>query len=211
MQLWDRIDDVRAQIDVLEHPFYVRWSAGELTRDELALYAGEYRHAVVALARCSADAALDAPALRAHADEEAAHVELWDRFAAAVGTEGGRAPLPQTAACAAAWAGGSTLLERLVGMYAIEASQPAISLAKLEGLRTHYGLDTPDATAYFELHADRDVEHAAAGRALIQRLVADAETVDQDALVARAEAVLNGNWLLLDGVDQGSTSPRRIA
>jgi pyrroloquinoline-quinone synthase len=44
------IDAARERWNVLEHPFYVRWERGELTRDELARYAGEYRHAVLALA-----------------------------------------------------------------------------------------------------------------------------------------------------------------
>src|SRR6185503_7856888 len=54
---WSRLEEVRARWNVLEHPFYQRWSAGELSRDELARYAGEYRHAVVALADAAAGAA----------------------------------------------------------------------------------------------------------------------------------------------------------
>ena len=86
MDLWSRLDDVRARWDVLEHPFYTRWSAGELSREDLARYAGQYRHAVVALAQ-AADRAAHAASraeraeLAAHAGEEAAHVSLWDAFA----------------------------------------------------------------------------------------------------------------------------------
>jgi pyrroloquinoline-quinone synthase len=206
MDFWDRIEAVRSENDVLEHPFYQRWSAGSLTAEELARYAGEYRHAVVALASCAAGAARVAPTelaagLEAHAAEEADHVELWDRFAQATGARCDRAPLPQTESCARTWACAEDpgLLERLVSIYAIERAQPEISIAKLAGLRAHYGLDTPDATAYFELHAERDVEHAAAGRALIERLLPGA---DEDQLVDRARSVLRANWALLDGVDR---------
>ena len=69
------IDAARERWNVLEHPFYTRWENGELTHDELARYAGEYRHAVVALARAARTAGL-------HAEEEAAHISLWDDFAA---------------------------------------------------------------------------------------------------------------------------------
>ena len=48
--LFAQIEAVREAWDVLRHPFYARWSRGELTREELARYAGQYRHAVVALA-----------------------------------------------------------------------------------------------------------------------------------------------------------------
>ena len=54
MNLIERIDDARRRWNVLDHPFYLRWERGELTRDELAFYAGEYRHAVVALADAAA-------------------------------------------------------------------------------------------------------------------------------------------------------------
>jgi pyrroloquinoline quinone (PQQ) biosynthesis protein C len=94
MDVLARLDETRSAIDVLEHPFYRRWSAGELRSGELCGYAGEYRHAVIALARASALAADCAVVservgdgvradLRAHAEEEAAHVELWERFALA--------------------------------------------------------------------------------------------------------------------------------
>src|SRR5437870_13452119 len=84
------LDQMRAAINVLEHPFYERWSAGELTACELSCYAGEYRLAVRALAEASRLAAEKSePAqlatLRAHAREEADHVELWERFASAAG------------------------------------------------------------------------------------------------------------------------------
>ena len=52
------IDAARERWNVLEHPFYTRWERGELTREELARYAGEYRHAVVALARAARTARL---------------------------------------------------------------------------------------------------------------------------------------------------------
>jgi pyrroloquinoline-quinone synthase len=205
MDLFARIDAVRARRDVLAHPFYQRWSAGELTRDDLALYAGQYRHAVVALATATERAAQDVPALAPHAREEAEHVALWDGFVDEVGGDAAAAPVAETERCAAVWAGSpeDSPLERLVGIYAIEASQPAISAVKAAGLRSRYGVDEPAATAYFDLHAERDVEHAREGRELIERLL---DGADEDALVARADAVLAANWQLLDGVERSLES-----
>jgi pyrroloquinoline-quinone synthase len=206
MEFWSQLDAVRERHDVLAHPFYQRWSAGELTREELAVYAGQYRHAVVALAEASAGAARTAatPELRTdlgrHAAEEASHVALWDDFAAAVGGSAGDAPAAETQACAQAWAGDEDrpLLASLVALYAIESAQPAIAATKRTGLAAHYGIEREGA-AYFTLHETLDVEHAAAGRALIEEHL---EGADADALVAEAEAVLRANWELLDGVER---------
>ena len=205
MDLWSRLADVHSRWNVLDHPLYVRWSRGDLAAEDLALYAGQYRHAVVALARAADGAAHAATAteraeLAAHAGEEAAHVALWDEFARAAGTEGQQPAAPETAVCAEAWAGeGRDLLGHLVALYAIESAQPAISRVKADGLREHYGFDAGPATAYFDLHAERDVEHAADGRALIAERL---DGADEDELVAEAERVLRANWTLLDGVER---------
>ena len=204
MDVIDRLDAVRERWNVLRHPFYLRWSAGTLERSELAFYAGEYRHAVVALAEATARAAEAAePRLSAelsrHAVEEAAHVSLWDDFAAALRARTDRTPRPETASCAEAWTGGDDLIERLAVLYAVESAQPAISQAKLDGLRTHYamGADEPGA-AYFAVHSERDHEHAAQSRRLLRDRAGEG---DADRLAERAEAALRGNWQLLDGVD----------
>jgi pyrroloquinoline-quinone synthase len=202
VDLWSRLEDVHARWNVLEHPFYERWTTGRLSRGDLARYAGQYRYAVVAIAQ-AADRAAGAGrsvALAVHAGEEAAHVALWDQFAGAAGTDGPQPAEPETEACAAAWAGdGRDLLGHLVALYAIESAQPAISRAKADGLREHYGFASGPATAYFDLHSERDREHAAEDRELIiERL----ESADEDALVVEAERVLKANWVLLDGVER---------
>jgi pyrroloquinoline-quinone synthase len=189
MNLIERLDEARSRRNVLDHPFYRRWEAGELTRTELAYYAGEYRHAVTALA----DAA-GATGDPGHAAEETAHIALWDDFAAALDAPLDREPAAGTRACAEAWRREDSLEARAV-LYAVEAGQPDVSRTKLTGLVEHYGFapDSP-ATAYFTLHADRDHEHAAQSRAVLE----DVDASEDDRLVAAAEAALEGNWRLLD-------------
>jgi len=208
MNFWDRIDAVADRWNVLRHPFYLRWSAGELTRAELALYAGQYRHAVNALATATHQVAAGSE----HAAEEEAHVALWDEFADAAGAQTAP-PLPETADCARVWTDGERPeLATLVALYAIESAQPAISETKRAGLVDRYGFAPGAATAYFDVHVERDVEHARAGRAAIEeRRAADGRrpaTESDDALVSAAERVLAANWRLLDGVDRVSAETR---
>jgi pyrroloquinoline-quinone synthase len=186
-----RIEAAASRWNVLEHPFYQRWSAGELTPAELAEYAAQYRYAVVALA--DAAAAAGDPE---HAREEREHVGLWDAFAAGCGSVAADAN-PETVECASSWTAGDDQLERLAVLYAIESAQPAIAQTKLEGLLGHYGFDEGPGTEYFSLHAERDFEHAAHSRELLEQLAAPE---DAERLAARAEAAARGNWLLLDGV-----------
>ncbi len=201
--VWDRIEESRARHNVLEHPFYVRWSAGELSSDELARYSGQYRHATEAIARICADAAETGPAearaeLSRHADEEQAHVGLWDDFVEATGGEIGAEPTPETADCISSWTGPDGYLEALARLYAIESGQPEISRVKREGLARFYGINEGPATEYFRVHEHDDVEHARQSRELISSAIGSKD--DEDRVVAAATDAFKANWRLLDGV-----------
>ncbi|MDQ5821962.1 MAG: iron-containing redox enzyme family protein [Actinomycetota bacterium] len=202
--VWKRIESSRARHNVLEHPFYVRWSAGELSPDELARYSGQYRHATEALAKLTADTAGLAPdahrdEIERHAAEEQDHIGLWDDFAASLEAPLDREPAAETRGCADAWARDDRL-EALAVLYAIESAQPAISETKLRGLVEHYGFAEGPATEYFALHAKRDIEHAAEAREALEA----AAPGDEDGLVAAAETALRANWELLDGVQRAA-------
>jgi pyrroloquinoline-quinone synthase len=207
MDLFARLEAAGRRWDVLRHPFYRRWECGQLTRQELGVYAGEYHHAVAALAQAAAQAAPLAGS--AHAAEEADHVELWDAFAEAVGADRKREPLPETRACVEAWTSAGDPLGAVSVLYAVESAQPEIARTKLAGLVEHYGFSagSPETT-YFTIHTARDVEHAAHSRRLLEDRATDG---DAARLASLGEAALKGNWTLLDGVDRaqsdGSVKP----
>jgi pyrroloquinoline-quinone synthase len=200
LTIWERIESARERWDVLRHPFYRRWTAGELTPEQLAFYSGQYRHAVEAIATLSDDAAADDAAreeLREHAVEERQHVALWDEFVTAAGGATDADPTPETAECITAWIGADDLPARLVTLYAIETAQPEIARTKREGLTSSYGFADGEGTSYFRVHEGRDAAHAAQARELLDELAAEA---DADRLVAVAEGAYRANWRLLDGV-----------
>jgi len=197
LTIWERIENARQRWDVLRHPFYQRWTAGELTPGELAHYSGQYRHAVEAIADVSEDVAGARPDLAEHAGEEREHVELWDGFVAASGGDETADATPETAECVKEWTAGGNTLEQLVTLYAIETAQPEISRVKREGLLSSYGFEDGAGTAYFRVHESRDAEHAAQAQDLLAELAGEG---DEDRLVAVAEGAYRANWRLLDGV-----------
>jgi pyrroloquinoline-quinone synthase len=198
-----RLEEVARKYDLLRHSFYQRWAAGELSRDELDDYAGQYAHVVAGLPRWLS-AAADAESengrlLRAHALEESNHLALWDAFAKALNPSRDAALDPANPAtcellrrCDALAASG----QGMAVAWAFEAQSPQVSETKLEGLRAHYGIDADSGGQYFAIHARRDVDHR-------QELAAMIETSpDGDAPVAAADAALAALWDVLTSVEK---------
>jgi pyrroloquinoline-quinone synthase len=196
VELFERIRQAQERWNVLRHPFYERWEEGALSREELQTYAGQYRHAVAAVATAARNSATIGD--DGHAAEEATHVTLWDAWAASLGADRAE-PTPETDECAERWTPSDPLTATAV-LYAVESAQPAIAETKLQGLLEHYGY-RPDAPAlsYFRVHATRDHEHAARAEKILRARPSDA---DDEALAEAAEAALRANWLLLDGVER---------
>ena len=217
---WQRLEDRIAPFDLLTHPFYRAWSAGELTRQNLADYGAEYWHHVSAFPTYLSalhsnlpDGELRREVLRNLADEEGTdsaharpHSELWMDFATAMGAT--RAQIqgrPVQAEMHGLVATFRELMQEppaaaLAALYAYESKVPAISAEKAVGLRNLYGADAA-ATRYFTLHQTADVHHAQVWRDLIDaQLTADPTT--EDAALAAAERAAKALWNALDGVER---------
>jgi pyrroloquinoline quinone (PQQ) biosynthesis protein C len=191
--------------DLLTHGFYRRWVAGELTHEELQDYACQYHQVVQAIPgwmRHAAEADIEnRAALADHANEEESHVEMWADFAISLGVSAdqltGTRPNRSTAALLDA---GDKLTARGHGaavVWALEAQTPAVSVAKLDGLREHYGIDAGNGGRYFELHQTLDIGHA---EELEQIIESDATL--SVAAPETAETMLEGLWNLLSSVER---------
>ncbi len=92
--------------------------------------------------------------------EEQAHIELWQAFAAALGTQAASRATGKTAKL-------TQLAERLFAqpqtaigaLYAFELQQPETAASKLDGLQKFYGFEG-QGLRYFEAHAQNQHEAA---------------------------------------------------
>jgi len=159
-----------ADRSLLEHSFYRRWERGEVSIAELANYASQYRHfenylpgfleSLVAALPEGTSRELVAANLADEMGDPLPHVQLFERFAAAVGA-GAAEPSPAMADLLATY---DALLDRgplhgLAGFLAYECQAAGVARSKADGLRRHYGLDE-HAISFWEHHAEVDVRHA---------------------------------------------------
>ena len=70
---------------------------------------------------------------------------------------------------------------------------PKVSKTKLEGLKEFYGIDTKDATKYFEEHMTADIRHAASWQKIINNT-----SIDDSVMLTTAEKSVAAQNLLLD-------------
>jgi pyrroloquinoline-quinone synthase len=207
-----RLDHATRRHRLLDHPFYKAWADGRLTRADLAFYATQYWRQVEAFPGYLQVLADRLPEGRARAvvldnladERDGDHPGLWLDFAVVLGVDDtavhATRPEPETTSCVNDFETATTSAPTAcaLGMiYGYESQTPEIAATKVTGLRGHYGIDGP-GVAYFELHGELDVEHAA------DLAVAISDLADDEAAVADAEAGARAGaeaiWGLLDGV-----------
>jgi pyrroloquinoline-quinone synthase len=207
------LNDMIEQRHLLKHPFYRAWSAGELSLDCLRHYSRQYFAHVRAFpaylsemhSRCEDLASRHTIAANL-ADEEATlptHPDLWLDFASGLGVDResvlGAAAGPRMTALVDAYRSVARLNTGLAaaGLYCYEKQIPSVSAAKIEGLRSNYGIDDDNTLRYFRVHETADVEHAAQWESLIER-----HGVDPAQAAEVADRVLGALWSALDEVYQ---------
>jgi pyrroloquinoline-quinone synthase len=188
---------------LLDHPFYRRWTAGEVSMGELSAYAAEYRHFERYLPVFLADLVSSLPQGAARSLVEAnlgdelgdsiPHVELFETFASAVG-----APAKEP----------SEATRRLLGTYrqslqdgpdaalsaflAYEYQAPDVASSKAAGLREHYGLDE-SGIEFWSHHSRVDRRHSAWAQRAVEDLAPS-----EDAVVRSLRESADAWWAFLD-------------
>ena len=149
MDFKQTLDNKISDYNLLDHPFYEAWSAGELPVEALRTYAREYG-AFIATIPNGWETINDAEI----AAEETEHIDMWADFATGLDTVVSEAEIPQVKALLqTADELFSEPVTALGALYAFEAQQPATSQSKLAGLQAFYQLPKK-VEPYFEMHSD---------------------------------------------------------
>ena len=216
-ECWTKIDAEMARYDLLQHPFYKAWSAGELTTEDLKFYAAQYYNQVSAFPTylTSLHARLPEGATRRNVlsnafDEECAecaHSDLWLRFLEGMGGDAAdcspNAAIPEVGELVKTFrslAEHAPVASVFGALFAYESQVPKIAAEKLAGLKRHYGAD--DRTCgYFILHRVADIRHSNVWREIINELLEKDELHAEEVLagVSRAARAL---WSALDGIER---------
>ena len=211
-----------AKYDLLCHPFYQAWSAGQLTRDDLRAYAQDYYHHVDAFPSYLAAFALrlnegelrravlanmcDEKGVKDGKGKDAVpHSDLWLDFAEGMGSSRNLewhrpiAEIRQLIQHFQRVANEGTPEEALAAFYAYESQVPRVATEKNRGLRERYKAD--DKTCgYFALHTTADVYHSNVWRnQLEERIAANPEAAN--AALNAAENAARMLWRALDGME----------
>jgi pyrroloquinoline-quinone synthase len=215
------LDERIGKYDLLCHPFYKAWSAGELSPEDLRQYAEDYYLHVQAFPGYLAQLGirLEEGELRravlanmtdenggenAFGEREQAHAELWLDFVEGMGGRRGttRQPVKEVRDLVASFqrvAGEGTAEEALAAFYAYESQVPRIAAEKDRGLRDLYRASA-ETRKYFTLHATADVYHSRVWRTLLEAQVqAKPETAER--ALAAAESAAKALWTALDGIE----------
>jgi pyrroloquinoline-quinone synthase len=215
-EFFTELDARIAKYDLLCHPFYKAWSAGELTREDLRNYGQNYFHHVNAFPEYLQTFASRLPegdvrrAVKANHDDEVGvhgsrpHSELWLDFVEGMGGEraGTAKPIAEIDALmrqfqSAAVEGRPE--EALATFYAYESQVPRVAAEKSRGLQQIYAADAKTCQ-YFNLHTTADVYHSRVWKQQLANAVEDNPEAAERALNAAGNAA-KALWNALDGIE----------
>lgn len=225
MNTQEFLEELEARVvkhDLLCHPFYKAWAAGELSAKDLREYGSDYYHHVNAFPTYLAEFGirLEEGELRRavlanlcdekgqedlYGEPSTPHSELWLDFVEGMG--GRREMLGHEPAGGVKElmnkfhrvAQSGTPEEALATFYAYESQVPRVAKEKARGLRELYGADEKTC-GYFTLHETADIYHSQVWKQqLLKRVKANPGTAER--ALDSAEKAAHALWLALDGIE----------
>lgn len=220
-EFFEQMDARIAKYDLLCHPFYKAWAAGELTREDLREYGQNYFHHVAefpeylrefagrveddqlrraVLVNCQDELGEDELGM----ERSRPHPELWLDFVEGMGGEraGAQAPVNEIGELTG-WfhsvANEGAPEEALAAFYAYESQVPRVAAEKARGLRDMYGADEKTCE-YFTLHTTADVYHSRIWKHQLGKIVEGNPQTAEKALNA-GENAAKALWKALDGIE----------
>ena len=199
-----KIDALIEKKSLLKHPFYEKWSEGNLSIPELAGYSKEYYQIVKEVPNYVKSIMPFAPlemqdSLKQNSQEEEDHILPWADFAKSLGvSETELMKFQAEGKTKKAIIDLENLMQSLAGgaaaMYAFEKEIPKISETKIEGLKKFYGINDPVSLNYFVLHQEADIRHAA----VWEKILLNFPEKSSEKILEAAEKSLDAQNLLLD-------------
>jgi pyrroloquinoline-quinone synthase len=216
-EVFEEMDARIAKYDLLCHPFYKAWSAGELTREDLREYGQDYFHHVEAFPEYLQefgsrvqDEQLRRAVVVNRQDElgldgSPSHADLWLDFVEGMGgerTSSGGVPVTEITALTGWFHSVATEgapEEALAAFYAYESQVPQVAAEKAKGLRERYGADEKTCE-YFTVHTTADVYHSRIWKHQLAKIVEGNPQAAEKALNA-SENAAKALWKALDGIE----------
>jgi pyrroloquinoline-quinone synthase len=201
-QLADSLEASITDRMLLNHPFYRRWEAGELSFEELRHYAEQYRYFEEMLPQFLRQLAEELPdgvardsVLKNLSDEVAtpSHLELFQSFAAfyrAVDSPISLAMQRLVDAYLEVLVDSPTAA--LAGLWAYESQGAGIADSKAEGLARHYDANR-DALAFWLVHGSIEADHAKWTLEALELL-----DPDEDVVYHATRLIADAWWEFLD-------------
>jgi pyrroloquinoline-quinone synthase len=234
-EFFDQLDTRIAKYDLLCHPFYKAWSAGELTRNDLSEYAQDYYHHVEAFPSylaafgmrleegelrravlanmCDEKGVEDRPGRDAvpHLTRQSVpHSELWLDFAEGMGSSRNlewHTPVPEIRQLIRHFHEVASEGSPEEALAAFYAYESQVPRVAQEKERGLRGMYGADdkTCGYFALHATADVYHSRVWRKQLEKRIA-AHPETADAALDAAENAARMLWMALDGIEARRTA-----
>ncbi len=201
-QLRETLDAALAHRQLLDHPFYRRWEAGDLNEGELTSYAEQYRYFETMLPTFLLSLSEQLPeglardsVLDNYRDEvsEPSHLELFEVFANFYGASSAPiSPAMKTLVTSYDDVLKQSPVAALAGLLAYEYQGSAIAESKADGLVKYFNASS-NAVTFWTVHGTIEEDHAAWTMDALSSLEPDETEVG-----AAARLVGEAWWAFLD-------------